>query len=84
MDPTCGFHFWVRFFNIKELSMKFRMVPQAVSISTESQRVWDVITKPEFSQEWRSAIFQTDWSPGSPIDVTATIGTALSRSRICS
>lgn len=61
--------------------MKLAMPPQAILIEAAADRVRDVITSAEPSDEWRNAEFTTDWQTGSGIVITATIGTRRYRDK---
>ena len=62
-------------------TMTFTMAPQSILIQAEPVRVWEVLTDPALGEAWRGAIFDTDWRPGSRIDITALIGDERYRDR---
>ena len=50
-------------------------VTDAITIAAPPEVVWRALVDPQLSARWRNASFETDWEPGSPIRITATIGT---------
>lgn len=49
-------------------------VTDAITIAAPPEAVWRALVDPQLSARWRNAAFETDWEPGSPIRITATIG----------
>lgn len=39
-------------------------------IHTTPERLWDALTRPEFTQRYWGTTFETDWKPGSPMTST--------------
>lgn len=49
-------------------------VIDSVEIAASADAVWHVLTDRERGPVWRSADYETDWQPGSPIRISAQIG----------
>lgn len=56
------------------LPMNHTTVTEAITIAASPETVWQALVDPLQSPRWRNAAFETDWVPGSPIQITSTIG----------
>lgn len=54
--------------------MPHATVTQSIDIAAAPDAVWATLTDRDSGRLWRSADYQTDWLPGSPIAITAQIG----------
>ncbi|MFK4809750.1 SRPBCC domain-containing protein [Devosia sp. ZW T5_3] len=50
------------------------VVTQSIEIAAAPEAVWSALIDRTKGRIWRSADFDTDWQPGSPISITAHIG----------
>lgn len=54
--------------------MPHATVTQSIEVAATPEAVWTALTDRESGRIWRSADYQTDWQPESPIAIVAQIG----------
>jgi len=57
------------------------VVMASIDIAAPSEAVWRALVDREEGRIWRGADFETDWQPGSPISITAQIGSKRYRDK---
>ena len=57
-----------------QVNMSKLFVDQSIETNAPASKVWDVLTKPEYTSEWAPEFsggspfhIESDWSPGSPV-----------------
>ena len=61
--------------------MTHALVTHSIEIAAPPPRVWDMLVAPDAGTVWRNADFETDWQVGSPIAISAHIGTKTYRDK---